>query len=199
MSKAVVAPARPASDSSGQRLSVPLLSALIDEKGPRRRVWVDLGRAQGGLAAHLSGQPNRLLVADLPRARLDGNPQWFLPDRVLPGNFWRESADRFLCWDLLNYMDPDELNALSSCIANHASGDCRMHALIHYSGTTMSAQPGRFVLDDNLELTLGASDAANRTSPRYSPKALEKSMPDLQVERTLLLNNGMQEFMFSVR
>ena len=199
MSKAVVKSARPPSDSSGQRLSVPLLTALFDAQDLRQRVWVDLGRAQGGLAAHLSGQPARLLVADLPRARLDGNPQWFLPGSVLPPNCWRESADRFLCWDLLNYMAPDELNALSSCIAHHASTDCRIHALIQYSGTLMSAQPGRFTLDDNLELTLAGADSENRASPRYSPKALEKSMPELRVERTLLLNNGMQEFMFSVR
>lgn len=199
MPKAVVTPSQPASDPTGQRLSVPLLAELFVNPNQRRRVWADLGRVQGGLAASLGGKPNRLLVADLPRAMLDGNMQWFVPDSVLAEDFWREPVDRFLCWDLLNYMSPDQLGALSSCIARRATGDCRVHALVQYSGTVMSEHPGRFTLDENLELTLTQAGAANRPTPRYSPKALEKSTPELRVERTVLLNNGMQEFVFSMR
>lgn len=199
MSNAVATPVGPTSSGADARVSVPLLAELLTAEDRRRRVWADLGGAQGGLTHNLSGKPSHLLVADLPRALLDGQAQWYLPDSILPGKFWREPVDRFLCWDLLNYMNGNELGALSTCLARHGANECRVHALIQYSGKQMSECPARFTLDGDLRLIVDEVGPSRRQAPRYSPKALEKAMPDLRVERTLLLNNGMQEFLFGLR
>lgn len=185
---------------SVERVRVPLLLELLAWDGRRhRRVWADLGGAQAGLIARLTGTPSRLIIADLPAALRDDTEQWHLPDGILNASFWSEPVDCFLCWDLLNYMRPDQLGELAECVARLGGSGCRVHALIQYSGKTMAETPGRYSLDEDLQLSVSDPDAARTQTPRYSPKALEKAMPELRVERTMLLNNGMQEFVFSLR
>jgi len=192
--------AGPAPGHSRQRVSVPLLAQLLDPARPGQRcVWVDLGRAQSGLIEKLTGAPNRLIVADLPRSLATGQAHWHRLEIVVAATVCDEAADRFLCWDLLNYMQADALAELSGKIAARASRDCTIHALIQYSATTMSETPAEFRLAPNLDLTISTTGELARPTPRYSPRALEKAMPALRVERTLLLNNGMQEFLFRLR
>ena len=200
MSHAVASLAGQDPGHTAERVKVPLLVELLArDVGDRCRVWADLGRAQSGLVERLTGGRNRLIVADLPGALLGGDANWHHPDKVLDENFWTEPVDCFLCWDLLNYMRPDQLGELSRRIARRARTDSSVHALIQYSGTSMSETPGRYGLNDDGRLTVVPVDAPSTNTPRYSPKALEKAMPELRVERTMLLNNGMQEFVFSVR
>lgn len=183
-----------------ERVKVPLLAELLArDAGNHRRVWGDLGGAQSGLVEQLTGGRNRLIVADLPRALEGGDAHWHRPDKVLGEKFWGEPVDCFLCWDLLNYMRPEQLGELSRLIAHLARAGSSVHALIQYSATSMSKTPGRCGLDSDHQLTIVPTDAPSTATPRYSPKALEKAMPELRVERTMLLNNGMQEFIFSVR
>ncbi|HKL53969.1 MAG TPA: hypothetical protein VJ902_08420 [Wenzhouxiangellaceae bacterium] len=185
---------------TAEHVKVPLLAQLLaDETGDRRRVWADLGSAQSGLVEQLTGGRNRLIVADLPGALGDDDAQWHLPDQVLEEAFWFEPVDYFLCWDLLNYMSLEQLGELSRRVARRTRAESRVHALIQYSGTSMSETPGRYDLEADGLLRVARVDARSIGTPRYSPKALEKAMPDLRVERTMLLNNGMQEFMFGIR
>lgn len=183
-----------------ERVKVPLLVELLArDVGDRRRVWADLGRAQSGLVERLADARNRLIVADLPGALEGGDSNWHRPDKVLDARFWAEPVDCFLCWDLLNYMRPEQLGELSRRIAHRAQAGSSVHALIQYSGTSMSETPGRYGMNADGQLTVVPADAPSTKTPRYSPKALEKTMPELRVERTMLLNNGMQEFIFGVR
>lgn len=185
---------------SSDRVSVPLLTGLFDaEDAGRRRIWADLGRAQSGLINRLTLGRNCLIVADLPTALAADITHWYVPDAVLEARFWTSSVDCFLCWDLLNYMQHDQLAIFSSFVARHSSHESRLHALIQYSGTTMSESPGSYMLETDGRLRVDSEDAPTVKTPRYSPKALEKAMPELRVERTMLLNNGMQEFVFGIR
>ena len=113
---------------TAERVKVPLLVELLSrEVGDRRRVWADLGSAQSGLVQRLTGGHNRLIVADLPGALEGGDANWHRPDKVLDEKFWAEPIDCFLCWDLLNYMHPEQLGDL-------------LRALWGYEGTpTVSA------------------------------------------------------------
>lgn len=183
-----------------ESVRVPLLEELIaDSTGAGARVWADLGCAQGGLVSRLQVGRNLLVVADLPEAFRKNRTQWHIPDAALEARFWRRPVDCFLCWELLNYMRPDELGELSRNFARRASKRSKVHALIEYSGTSMCDAPGRYRLDVNGQLRAAKTAIDSVGTPRYTPKALEKSMPELQVERTMLLNNGMQEFVFSLR
>src|SRR6056297_1436603 len=200
MSNAAPTLAGQAPGHSRERVKVPLLAELLaGGSADRRRVWADLGSAQSGLVEQLTGGRNRLIVADLPGALANADAQWYLPDKALDEMFWTEPVDGILCWDLLNYMDPGQLGELSRRVGRLARPGSSLHALIQYSGTSMSRFPGRYGLDSDGQLSVVPADAPQTRTPRYSPKALEKAMPQLRVERTMLLNNGMQEFMFSVR
>ena len=199
MTNAAVSQAGPAPGPTAERVRVPLLAELLaNAPSDRSRVWTDLGKAQAGLVAKLSGGRNRLIVVDLPDARRAGKSDWHLPEKVLAPGLWSEPIDIFLCWDLLNYMDAARLNELSCAMARLARSHCKVHALIHYSGTRMAEAPGLYGLEPDGQLLIQPVGSASVATPRYSPKALEKAMPALHTERTMLLNNGMQEFLFSV-
>lgn len=200
MTNAAVSQSGQTPGPSVEHVRVPLLAQLLAPATLITRcVWVDAGRAQSGLIDRLTGTPGRLIVADLPRALEDHAAGWHLPDNGLAEAVWSEPVDRFLYWDLLNYMQKDQLAELSVSIASRASVNCTIHALIQYSRTTMTEAPACFNLADDLQLQVTESGQRETSTPRYSPKALEKAMPELRVERTMLLNNGMQEFLFSLR
>lgn len=200
MSNAAASLAGHTHGGSPERVKVPLLAELLASgSADRRRVWADLGSAQSGLVDRLTGGRNRLIVADLPAALASADAQWHLPDKVLDEMFWTDPVDCILCWDLLNYMNTEQLGELSRRVARRSRSGSSVHALIQYSGTSMSRSPGRYGLESDGQLSVVPDDSPPTGTPRYSPKALEKAMPELRVERTMLLNNGMQEFMFNVR
>jgi len=200
MSNAAASLAGQKTGQTAECVKVPLLAELLARDiRDRCRVWADLGSAQSGLVSQLTGGRNRLIVVDLPAALEAHQVHWHLPDTVLDERFWAEPVDCFLCWDLLNYMQPGQLGELSRRVARRGGNECSVHALIQYSGTSMSKMPGRYGLEASGQLRVVPVGATSTETPRYSPKALEKAMPELRVERTMLLNNGMQEFIFDVR
>ncbi|MDT8408510.1 MAG: hypothetical protein RQ741_02805 [Wenzhouxiangellaceae bacterium] len=178
---------------------MPLLAELLAPEGRMARsVWLDFGQPQRGLVEQLQKLRARLLAACLTDESGLLVEDWCRVESGLAKNFWSEPVDRILCWDLLNYMTPAELGRLSELMIRRAAPGCRVHAMIHYSERDMPAAPAVYRLQDGLELQFKASATDRIPAPRYSPKALEKSMPGLRVERTLLLNNGMQEYLFSI-
>jgi len=185
--------------SAGVR--APLLSGVLDRCGrSERRIVADLAAVQPGLLERLTGTRTRLVVADLPARRAAGAADWYLLDAAMPAAYWREPVDVVLCWDLLNYLDAGQLAATALALRERAAPGCRIHALIQYSALTMPAHPGRMRINSALELRTVSptGEGHDIAAPRYSPKALNKAMPALSVERTMLLGNGMQEFVFAV-
>jgi len=179
----------------------PLLASLLDTGDPpRRRVIADLGALQRGLLDTISGTPTRLLIVDLPERRRQGICAWEQVTGALPGEFWREPVDAVLCWDLLNYLDVERLAALAASLRERAAPGCRVHALIHYSALEMPEQPAGIRVDTDRSLQIpGGSGTGFVAAPRYSPKTLEKAMPSLTIDRSMLLGNGMREFVFKLR
>ncbi|MDT8448997.1 MAG: hypothetical protein RQ847_02380 [Wenzhouxiangellaceae bacterium] len=202
MSQGVLAADSPAA-TARERIRVPLLAQTIAERATSgRQVWLDLGHVQPGLLPLLQRGRTRLLVADLAAGRAAGCADWHLPDAALSGTGAGpgEHIDCVLCWDLLNYLAPDEMGELAARLAGNADPDCVVHALIQYSGREMPDRPLRLRVVESAELEIEPEpDAVMIPSPRYSPKGLEKAMPELVVDRTMLLNNGMQEFLFRLR
>lgn len=186
--------------SRGERVRVPLLERLLSETEPgRSATWCDFGPVQGGLVDALSERSDRVIVADLPAALAAGEGQWHRFERITGIRHFARPVDRFLCWNLLDYMVPDQLRELADGIAACGAARCRVHALICYSSRDMAATPSRWPVGEDLTLAAPPGRGERIDAPRYSPKALEKAMPALRVERTMLLNNGMQEFLLALR
>jgi hypothetical protein len=179
----------------------PLLSSLLDAGDPpRRRVVADLGALQPGLLEAVSGTRTKLLIVDLPERRRAGTDHWEHIDSALPTGHWRVPVDAVLCWDLLNYLDVERLAGLAASLRDRAAPACRVHALIHYSALEMPEQPAGIRIDSDRALQIPNDALQSRVAaPRYSPKALEKAMPSLTVDRSMLLGNGMREFLFKLR
>ncbi|RFF28596.1 MULTISPECIES: hypothetical protein [unclassified Wenzhouxiangella] len=198
--------ARPLEDSGPEPIRAPLFAMAVEDfEDDRRHVVLDLGRAREGTVALFSGYRCRLDVVDLP-AKLgdlpdvdeEGGPEaverWL--DGLLPPT-QGESVDLVLCWNLLNYLPAGVIEALGRRLAERASPQARLHALIEYRATRMPAVPASYapvgleLVDDPPE-----GDPATVAAPRYSPKELEKRLPGFTSEKTMLLGNGMQEYLY---
>lgn len=180
------------------RLRLPLLRERLEciDAGGRQR-WLDFGRVQPVLLERLSDGPHRLVVADLELQGGDDAPPLSL--QMLERGPRPEAFDVLLTWDWLNHIDRDALRRIGARLARHAVPGAHLHALIHYSTDAMPPKPREFRLTGDGDVQVFEGPAGPRPAPRYSPKALEKAMPHWQVDRTMLLNNGMQEFVMRRR
>ena len=107
-----------------------------------------------------------------------------------------EPVDIVLCWDLLNYLQPAALPALSSRLAARGLPGTLVHALVAYRDPLMPTQPGGFCPVDGGHLERRNTAADERPAPRYSPEDLANAFREFSIERAVLLGNGMQEFLF---
>lgn len=194
--------AQPLEESGRDSVRAPLFALALEPfEDERRRVVLDLGRARSGTIELFSGFRCRLDIADLP-ARLADLPD---PDEAAEVSRWLdellppaggERVDLVLCWNLLNYLSPPLIEALGTRLAERAAPGARLHALIEYSAKQMPARPLSFAPEGE-EIGADPPEGADTiTAPRYTPKALEKRLPGFSSERTMLLGNGMQEFLY---
>ncbi|MDH3255663.1 MAG: hypothetical protein OEM62_11770 [Acidobacteriota bacterium] len=163
---------------------------------------LDLGPAIGPNVAFFGRLPCSLFIADLHESLFPGTSDGAvrrndsfeellgleLPD---DGGF-----DLVLAWDLLNYLDQDEISALSRRLADVCSGGAVLFAMI----TTRRVMPNkptvfRILAPDRLSYRL--ESGVKRAAPMYKEPDLGRIMPDFGVESTFLLRNGMQEYLFS--
>lgn len=169
-----------------------------------RRVILELGATSAGTLDLLEGKRCRLLVADAAPAlcELSERPVKSDPLRqrleTLLFDAGEEKIDTVLCWDLLNYLSPPLLTALAARLSAIMAPEGVVHAYIHSAQTAMPSRPQRYSpLGADLVVRLGR-DAADRTPPRYSAWDLEKHGIGLRVERSMLLRNGMQEYLMGM-
>lgn len=198
--------ARPLERSGPQPIRAPLFAMAVEAfEDDRRHVVLDLGRARAGTVDLFGGYRCRIDIVDLP-ASLDGLPdieeeggreaveRWL--DGLLPPARG-ESVDLVLCWNLLNYLPAAVIEALGRRLAGRASPHARLHALIEYQATRMAAVPASFApVGFELLADPAEGDPAAIPAPRYSPKELEKRLPGFTSEKTMLLGNGMQEYLY---
>ena len=186
----------------GRGLHAPLFEQLVHRlEEDRRHVVLDCGAARAGTIDLLSRYRCRLDILDLavalPELTAQSDPQArsAVFARRLP-KAQTEPAELVFCWNLLNYLKPADVSALIDGLLPLLAPAARLHALIEYSSPLMPASPGHWVPDQNGRLFADQEDAEQIPAPRYSPKALERMMPRLKPERSMLLGNGLREHLF---
>lgn len=199
-------PARPLEQGGPEPIRAPLFAMAVEAfDDDRRHVVLDLGRARAGTVDLFGRFRSRLDVVDLP-GHLSELPdidqegghqaveRWL--DGLMPPTRG-ERVDLVLCWNLLNYLPGAVIEALGQRLAARAAPRARLHALIEYQATRMPPVPASFA-PAGLELLADpvAGAAAEIAAPRYSPKELEKRLPGFASEKTMLLGNGMQEYLY---
>ena len=184
-----------------QSLALPALCRGL-ETG-RQRI-LDLGPAIGSNVAFYSGLPCNLFIADLHDALFPGHAEGVMRRRdqfdellasELPGD---GDFDLILAWDLLNYLDEDELRSLSRHLAAVSSPGAVLFALVS-TRKVMPNKPAVFRIVDPSRLAYQTDPRVKREAPRYKEPALDRAMPEFSVESTYLLRNGMQEYLFTHR
>ena len=189
-----------------QTLKVPQFHWLAEKMRAGGR-WViqDLGAANAATIDYLNQFRCRLEIADLPASlssllsseadddeSLGNKVQQALPART------DEPVDIILCWDLLNYLDRRTLTAVMARLAQRANQCTWVHSLIVYSAARMPVVPSLYMPNEQDDLITTPVTTELRDAPRHTPDDLARCMPDYRVERAVLLNNGMQEFLFRI-
>jgi hypothetical protein len=185
-------------------LKAPLFSAALSQLDHGGRcIILDLGAASTGILEALGRYRSYVQIADLGGCGgldvLNSQPDDAAIDElaefVLPPKY-HEDIDLILCWDLLNYLRPSAVSALMHAIGARSRHGAVAHSLIVYADAAMPEQPARFVpdLDDRL---IDKRNTTNQVpAPRYTPEDLGKMLGPFQIDRAMLLANGMQEFLF---
>lgn len=189
----------------GRGLHAPLFEQVIQGLDlDRRQVILDCGAARSGTIALLSAFRCRLDVLDLAEtlpslksADDPGERRNLLADRLTCPH--QEPVQLVLCWNLLNYLQPSDIETLADLLAARLATGGRLHALIEYSSPLMPASPGHWVPDESGRLYADQAETEETPAPRYSPKALERLMPQFRPERSVLLGNGLREHLFQLR
>jgi hypothetical protein len=166
-----------------------------------RRVILEPGSISPGILQILQGQRCRLLVADAALALSDLSGKTEDPhalfhqlETLIPGA-GSEKIDTVFCWDLLNYLTLPQFKVFTARLATIMSPGGMLHAYIHSSQNTMAQRPQRYsVLAEDRILRLD-QDPAERKTPRYSYGDLDKHASGFCVARSMLLRNGLQEYL----
>lgn len=185
-------------------LKAPLFGSLIGKLADEKR-WVilDLGAAHSEIIGLFSQYRCSLDIADLPASletlRQVDEPELLqaLANKLIPRRE-DEKADLVLCWDLLNYLEPGAIDALMATVATRARPGALVHMLISFSSMHMPAQPCRYGVTGADQLVQYRVTTAEHHAPQYAPKTLEACLPAFDLERAMLLRNGMQEYLFRV-
>lgn len=186
-------------------LHAPLFEQVIKSLDPDRRcVVLDFGSARSGTVALLSGFRCCLEIVGLaellPQLHdIDEASDRRIRLRSSLAARQSEPCNLVLCWNLLNYLQPQDVSLVAELLARRLAPDGRMHALIEYSSPVMPASPGHWTPDGSARLFADQPDIEQIPSPRYSPRTLERLMPQMQPERTILLGNGLHEHLFRLR
>lgn len=169
-----------------------------------RHVILELGTTSTGTLSLLQGKRCRILVADAAKklSELSEKSQDVKYQRkrakALIGDAGSEKIDTVLCWDLLNYLSLPMLNAFARHLTDIMSDNGVVHAYIHSASATMPQYPQRYSASgEDLVVRLDHDPEARKT-PRYSFWDLEKHAVGLRVERSMLLRNGIQEYLLRV-
>lgn len=192
--------------SVARGVQTPLLGRLFDAiKEDRRLVVIDFGAGSAPLLNALQPHRARLDAMAISEqiktwSALETQEERAKALGVHLARFKLEQADWVLCWGALNYLDAPMMALMTEQLRPHLKPNARIHALIEYSSPTMPATPPRCYLsfhEGGAYLDI-ETDQSTIASPRYTPKRLEGMLTGLKTENTILLSNGMQEYIFSL-
>jgi len=166
---------------------------------------LDLGPAIGRNVQFLSTFIAKLFIADLygtiwKEAGSSGMDRVKL-DRILSHDLpptSQKPIDLILVWDLLNYLDREQVTTLG----RHLAGLCRRDSVVLVllsTQQTIPELPGRYLMLDPETLRYENASKRERRSPGYKEPDLEKLMPAFEVETSYLLRSGIQEYVLTTR
>jgi len=177
------------------------LAALFEQIRGRRVTVLDLGSAVGGNVEFLSQYGCKMFIEDLYAALSTrkgsgeeddiAGPEFFAEFLSLPED---TRFDVVLAWDLFNYLRRKELAYFGEQLRRYTEPGALAFALMSYH-KQIPAQPYRFKIRDEQTLIYDRRTAAERPSPRFVPSEMTGLLKSFRVDRSFLLQHGIQEYL----
>ena len=192
----------PPADGVSKSPGLELLTRRVASLG-RPRI-LDLGPPREPTVQYFSQYPCVIHIEDLLRT-LAEDPGMSAPEeeRDVEGAVDRAIVhgddvrfDAVLGWDLFDYLDAATVRAVTRRIASY----CRTGTILFIMSSnheSIPSEPGRFTIVDERHLRFERIGVVGRTGPGYSPRGLERIMPDFRLQHSFLLGGGMQDYIFS--
>jgi len=154
--------------------------------------FLDLGPAIGSNVQFLARYVKSVRVGDLHGTLTGTTPRNVARalDELTPAGTYHG----VLAWDLLNYLDAEELQTAAAALARSVAPGGYLLAVIHYTAQ-MPGEPLRFRISDEETLTYH-EPRTTRPAPRYPQRTLEQAFGALELEHSYLLKAGLQEYLF---
>ncbi|HXT21244.1 MAG TPA: hypothetical protein VN923_10870 [Thermoanaerobaculia bacterium] len=102
--------------------------------------------------------------------------------------------DAILAWDLLDYLGAPGLAVLGERLAPHCHPRTLLHAMVAREGR-LPAQPGRWEIVDEHTIRLWPHGGPLLEAVRLTDASLQRALGAFRVDRSYLLQNGLQEFL----
>lgn len=154
---------------------------------------LDLGAACAENFGFFAPRCRTYVIADLRLPLKLGTELWPQP---LPRPGAVPPFDLILAWDLLNYLNADDLARLAALLKGLSRAGTRLFGLV-YTSADMPARPASFGIAGPASLRYGGLTGARRPAPRYKEPELVRILTGFAVERVFLLRHGVGEYVFA--
>jgi hypothetical protein len=190
---------------NGEPFSSPLFCDVIAKVDLcKRHVILEPGMISSPILTRLQGRRCAIYVANAVQglSKLNEKSDDFeilqREVKLLLTDVITEKVDTVLCWDLLNYLSLPLIKVLTTHLVSKMASAGVLHAYIHSADSKMTQYPQQFSMVGEDKVICEGDGPALRKTPRYSYSDLDKNTVGFHVERSVLLRNGMQEYLFRV-
>ena len=109
-----------------------------------------------------------------------------------------ETVDLILAWDLIDYLETDEIGRLFERLQRRRGDNTRLLMIPSYRGP-IPHRPRRYRVVDSEHLRCDEPRSDGRPSPGHKERRLLMSLPGYEIESAFLMQRGVQEFVFRSR
>jgi len=177
-----------------------LADLLRRREADRRWRVLDLGNANHNNMAFFVNRGATYVVEALHATtapcraggRLDAGAMRALPDLLrFPAE---QRFDAILAWDLLDYLGAGGLAVIGERLAPHCHPRTLLHAMVAREGR-LPAQPARWEIVDDHTIRHWPYAGPAIEAVRLTDASIQRSLGAFRVDRSYLLQNGLQEFL----
>jgi len=167
------------------------ISALPRDRPAR---VLDLGAVNGANVQFFAERGARLWIADLVRVVGAEEDQEDALRAALPPLAEDDPFDLILAWDVLNYLERDRVERLSSRLATLCRPGAALLAIM-VNASEMSGSPLRYTIRSADSVRFGTTEASRRPAPQWPPAVVERCLQGFEVKHSFVLRSGVQEYL----
>lgn len=158
---------------------------------------LDLGAPLQRSLSFLTGITSKIHYEDLPYEYALGGPRMMceaFADHVKRLRSINPTPvyDLVLCWDVLNYLPPEDFRSFAEDLMQVVGSGSFMHLLLSPI-REIPKLPGRYQILDRTTVSIEFDRTAQRPSHHYNQLHLKEALPSARVCRSVLLRNGAHE------